>query len=66
MMKIKDYFGKEVTVTDLDAAIKQLQEFDTVPCPFKMDGTDITVGQYHADILCKLTAIREKRDRVDP
>lgn len=64
-MEIKDIFGKTITVTDLDAAIEQLQDFDKVPCPFKMNGTDTTVGEYHADALRKLLTIRDEQHRAN-
>lgn len=64
-MEIKDIFGKTLTVTNLDAAIEQLQDFDKEPCPFKMNGTDTTVGEYHADILLKLLAIRNEQRRAN-
>ncbi|KAA6301315.1 MAG: hypothetical protein EZS26_002512 [Candidatus Ordinivivax streblomastigis] len=65
MITIKDITGASIEVTDLDAAINQLEEFCEIPCSFKISGTPYTVGEDHAFMLEQLKAIKQqqKRDR---
>jgi len=56
-LTIKDLYGKEVKVTDLNAAIQQAKWLSA--SPYKSLYSGLTIGEYYKDIYNKLKAIQQ-------